>query len=369
MKFTSFLLESSDTDALDILDEYLMDPLKAYKITPAVYKELMKDYANEKEITLYRGMNFASEKDYNKFVEDIKDNKVTFKSISSWTRHKTTAVQFAKTRPSYMEYMDDGDMELIKKATKENESVVGFRGIILKTTIKPNAALDVNRTEIAKEDEIILSHDSTVTVDVINVLKNSDRIKEEGIDKILKQYVSGEEHVDQSMILNIIKNHADKLTDEHKHIIGKFFLTIEEEENIFTVQVKKAFSKTENDTIIVRLSYENDIEKYQNVFLKDDVDQYNLKVQKILKKGLKELTDTLYKYEDASKVTIDWVTNTDRRKIFKQFDVYDEYKKVAKFYTKEYNNLNDEVLGSKKTYSKDDLNDFKKKLERLLNSI
>ena len=48
---------------------------------------------------------------------------------------------------------------------------------------------------------------------------------------------------------------------------------------------------------------------------------------------------------------------------------YDEYKKVAKFYTKEYNNLNDEVRDSKKTYSKNDLNDFKNKLERLLNSI
>ena len=44
-------------------------------------------------------------------------------------------------------------------------------------------------------------------------------------------------------------------------------------------------------------------------------------------------------------------------------------KKVAKFYTKEYNNLNVEVHGSKKTYSKNDLNDFKNKLERLLNSI
>ena len=367
MKFTSFLLES--TNVLDILDEYLMDPLKSYKITPSVYKELMKDYANENELILYRGMNFATEKDYNKFIEDIKDNKVSFKSISSWTRHKITAVQFAKTRPSYMEYMDDGDMELIKKATKENESVVGFRGIILKTTIKANTALDVNRTKIAKEDEIILPHDTTISVEVINVLKNSDRIKEEGIDKILKQYVHGEEHVDHAMILNIIKNHADKLTDEHKHIIGKFFLTIEEEESIFTVQVKKAFSKTENDTIIVRLSYENDIEKYQNVFLPEDVEKYNASVQKILKKGLKELIDTLHGYEDPSKITIDWVTNTDRRKIFKKFDVYDEYKKVAKFYTTEYNNLNDQVFSSKKTYSKDDLNDFKNKLERLLNSI
>lgn len=37
--------------------------------------------------------------------------------------------------------------------------------------------------------------------------------------------------------------------------------------------------------------------------------------------------------------------------------------------TNEYTNLNDEVRDSKKTYSKNDLNDFKNKLERLLNSI
>lgn len=367
MNFNTFLLESAES--LDILEEYLLDPLKAYKITAAVYKDLVKEYSNKKDITIYRGMNFASEKDYTKFVDDIKDNKVTFGSISSWTRHQKTAEQFAKTRPSYMEYMDDGDMELIKKAAKEHETVVGFRGIILKTTIKAGTALDVNRTEIGKEDEIILPHDSTVTVEVINVLKNSDRIKADGIDKILKQYANGEELVDNAMILNIINNHADKLTDEHKGIIGKFFLTIEDEENIFTVQVKKAISKTSNDTIIVRLSYESSIEKYKDIFLQKDVENYNNKVQKILEKGLKELVDTLYTYEDPSKITIDWVTNNDRLKIFKQFNVYDEYKKVAKFFVKEYDNFNKDVMKSNKTYSRKDLDDFKNKLKQLLNSI
>lgn len=365
MKFTTFLLES--TDALDILDEYLLDPLKAYKITPSVYKELLKDYANDKELTLYRGMNFATEKDYNKFIEDIKDNKISIKSISSWTRHKQTAIQFAKTRPSYMEYMDERDMELISKATKENESVVGFRGVILKTTIKANTALDVNKTEIAKEDEIIIGP-SELKIEAEFVYKNSDRIKNEGIDAILKKYLDKDEDTDYSMIINILDNHSDKLTDENKKQIGSYILHIDDERNIINVSTQESLTKKNNIEIIVRLNYTHYLEKYKDVFLKEDIENYKKIVGKLLSKNLDKILDILKDHKDPSTISIDWVTSANKIKLFKEFNVHDKYKQIVDFYADEYNKMNDEV-STKKTFNKKDIDSFTKQLTALLKNI
>ena len=81
------------------------------------------------------------------------------------------------TRPSYMEFMDSENMKLISAARKNHERVVGYRGVILETSIKAGVGIDVNRSKFAKESEVILPSGS-YKISVTEILKNSDRFSE-----------------------------------------------------------------------------------------------------------------------------------------------------------------------------------------------
>ena len=70
--------------------------------------------------------------------------------------------------------MDSENMKLIATARKNHERVVGYRGVILETTIKAGIAIDVTRSKFAKESEVILPSGS-YKISVTEVLKNSDR--------------------------------------------------------------------------------------------------------------------------------------------------------------------------------------------------
>ena len=60
--------EYDDADAA--LQKYILNPNDLYAVEH-YGKELIHRYPNDKRITIYRGLNFATKDDYNKFIKNF----------------------------------------------------------------------------------------------------------------------------------------------------------------------------------------------------------------------------------------------------------------------------------------------------------
>ena len=116
--------------------------------------ELAHRYPITEPRMIYRGLNFREKEKFDAFMETIKDGVLVTQGISSWGTKSDAVEQFAVTQPSY--YLDRDTMKAHDAAGKEREYVTGYRGIILRVTAQPGQAIDVNKSRLGHEDEIIL---------------------------------------------------------------------------------------------------------------------------------------------------------------------------------------------------------------------
>jgi hypothetical protein len=117
------------------------------------FSELLERYPFKGGI-VFRGLHFDSQEQYENFISNINNGFLELSESSSWTRFKETAADFAHTKKSYFPTPDLMNAE--SKRRNSGEHMTGYAGVVLKTNIKPNIAIDVNLSEFAKEDEIIL---------------------------------------------------------------------------------------------------------------------------------------------------------------------------------------------------------------------
>ena len=307
MKFKDFLRESlyndDDHDNNDDYDHnrlsdadkalynYTLNPMHIYEVYEE-FDELLSLYANKKSMTVYRGLNFETKEKYDKFISNIQDGNINIKNISSWTPHKKTAEQFAVTRPSYMEFMDSENMKLISTARKNHERVVGYRGVILETSIKAGVGIDVTRSKFAKESEVILPSGS-YKISVTEVLKNSDRFSEfsslkDAIESAIKEHNDS----NTSLLDHIIKFHHEKFTDEEKSLLGKYFLVNAEVSGGIDVEdpnPKSYWRDNKEGTINIYMTDDHIASSYKHIFLQDDIEKYYKKYASVLSKLYKDL--------------------------------------------------------------------------------
>lgn len=148
--FIRYLTESNKADAW--LEKYTHQNLDKWPDEDIV-KILLKDYPFSGGV-VYRGINVRNEEDYNKIVAEAKSGTINTTSITSWSRSESEAKVFAITRPTY--FLSKDLMRDETEKQKNRDYMIGFRGIILKTTIAAGVGIDVNKSEFAHEDEVIL---------------------------------------------------------------------------------------------------------------------------------------------------------------------------------------------------------------------
>jgi len=173
-----------------------------------IIKALKKRYPLDTERPVYRGMNFDTIEDWNSFVDELKqnNNQIKIASISSWTRSKGTANQFAVTRPTY--YLNHSLMIAHDKMSASKERIIGYRGVIIQTTATPDDSIDVNKSNFSKEDEIILQP-GTYQVQIIEQVKRfSDMIADgdESLETVLTKYLESKQ---QKQSNELYKNFYD----------------------------------------------------------------------------------------------------------------------------------------------------------------
>lgn len=107
--------------------------------------------------TIYRGMNFYTQEKYEEFINQFKGAQtamIEFGSITSWSESKTAAEQFAVTQPTY--FLNREVMVAHGEMQAQKERLSGYRGIILSMQVAQGEGIDVNKSGVGHESEVIL---------------------------------------------------------------------------------------------------------------------------------------------------------------------------------------------------------------------
>lgn len=191
------------------------------------FKKLVKDYPYGGG-TIYRGLYFKEDKKLDEFLELVKTGKLDLGSQSSWTPSKSTAEEFARTEKSYFPTLDM--MQSAQAVSKAGDFMGGAGGVIIKTTIGPNIGIDVNKTNYAKESEVLLPS-GEYTVEIVKELKpfvkthNTVEKAKEMVDFIEQAITSEDEAVIKQAnryTEYLTKSFKGKLPPEWNDIIFQF---------------------------------------------------------------------------------------------------------------------------------------------------
>lgn len=213
------LRAADDLDELEkALTKYVLNPDYKYLVN-SVIDDAIAEYGNTSSITIYRGLNFDTKEDYDKFMKLIKGGTLRTKGSTSWSPDKKQAKIFAITKPSYMEFMDSARMAMISAQRKASERITGYRGIILKTRIAKGKGVDLRRLKNHAESEVLLPA-GTYKVTYEEVLSYKDTMKTSSPDAELAKLTRSSSADDKKIMDYILKNYKpDQLSDDSKHKI------------------------------------------------------------------------------------------------------------------------------------------------------
>lgn len=363
------------------IDSNMIYDLFSYK------DELKQTYGNTKPLTLYRGLNFNTEKDYKKFLESIKSGYYIEHNLSAWTTDEKQAKQFAVTKPSYMEFMSPENWAEISNQYKVKERITGFIGVILKINIKPNQGIDLK--DFSSEDEVLLTDGKYKILDIKKILsyKNLLNEKENQLFDFFENLDSDEyesaikwlEHnnnealYDENIINYIFNKNPDllylldsqKLSSDIRH---KMFLImikrIKEKFNTFSKNSINTFSFNYDN--IINVHFINFGKEGWSMFLDEDIKKFCNIIKPFIKEAIDKTADFYLKNIDKFP-QIKWeVDNV--KEYFRLANLENYYnQKLGKLVQQQWNKLQDK--NSSNNLFKSNRQDLVKYIERTLKSL
>ena len=98
-----------------------------------------------------------------------------------------------------------------------SQTLSGYCGVVLKTTIKKGEAVDVNSSKYGIEDEILVEPQKNVKVEVevINSLKHQVNQKDFNIN----EYIQNCNNTSDPLFKYITLNQAEKINNESKYLL------------------------------------------------------------------------------------------------------------------------------------------------------
>jgi hypothetical protein len=231
-RFIDFLKESAIKDRMNdankirdpierAIAKYVLDPFHAHEVAEVIH-DAIERYGNDEPMTIYRGLNFSSKEEYDSFMRQVDSGKIKFESISSWSPSRKQALVFAKTKPSYMEFMSASMWSNISNQSKAKERITGYRGVVLKTEIPAGKGLDIRKTGFGVESEVILPA-GAYNVEIEELKTFKDTIADDDVNSIVSRMQKKDYDSDtdmQKMLEYIMHHHPEEFNDESK---GKIF--------------------------------------------------------------------------------------------------------------------------------------------------
>lgn len=310
-RFAKFVAESAIYDkmnrARDIDDpvdraiaQYVLDPMYSFEVA-GVIDQAIERYGNESAGVVYRGLNFSEKEDFDKFVADVQDGIVEFDSISSWAPTRGTAEQFARTKPSHMEFMSPAAWGEISKQSKAKERITGYRGVILSTTIEAGVGLDMQRTEYGSEREIILPG-GKYRVEIEEIKTFKDILSDSSVDAEVAKLVAGgslDEKETGAFLEYMFAHKPTEFSDKSK---AGVFRLVNPEPFVYSIKVERASKFWRNtDTLMISMIRLDTLESLKPFLLQRDYNKLIVASRPVFKKMLGEIKSL---YEPG--MVIDW---------------------------------------------------------------
>lgn len=218
-------------DPIDAIRSYVRDENPIWDLD--TFNEMLELWSNDKEVTLYRGINFKSKDAYENFLNQLEIQNGYFQgSASSFSDDFLTAEGFAKCSKSY--FLDRDVMKANAVQNTLGERITGYRGVVLEVTVPPGTVVDVQKSGEAIENEYLIKPSETIKVKVHELKTFYDLTQEEGFDvnktleaEILKQQKEKNPVVQSPFARYLIINHIDEIAENLKTTICQNDLSLE----------------------------------------------------------------------------------------------------------------------------------------------
>ena len=209
------------SDADEWLKNYTLNPWDKYP-SDDIVEELLQSYPCDNHNVFLRGINFNSKEEYELFKLTTNMKQYPVDQICSFTLNKNTAIQYAKTKPMYLDMMDREDREDLQRRLKmqsnEAERYSGYKGIIIGVKANKSKVIDVNKSDFRKEDEYLLTKGTYDIVFLKPLSKFIDVInKGFDINKFIRKLTLNSLKGIKKDLLNYIIKHNLEITNDTKH--------------------------------------------------------------------------------------------------------------------------------------------------------
>lgn len=317
-----------------------------------IFKQLLAEWPNEEEITVYRGINFGTKKEYDDFIKVFnKQGGYLSSNCSGFAKNYNTALEFSTTTKTYFPTLEV--MMASAKRRELAEQMNGYAGVVLTTVVPKHSVVDVNLSGEGVEDEVLFAPNTLIpcTLEKIKSLSELTSDKTFNINEYVKK-VSMNTNAFKDNILNyIIVNKNNKLNDQSKSILINMVIDGYKENAPYVAERFKVLSS--NDTFMALLEENKSygethkhisfmIPYFKELELNNIINEESLeKIKKIAREACFKAMEIHLEYRDTYK--IDFSAFKD---ISHHFDKHTQemYQKAIGYKKKEtYDNINEGI--------------------------
>lgn len=201
-------------DIEEILNDYTRNEVPIY--SKKVFDSLLNEFPNDREMNVYRGINFTDKDDYESFLEEFNNNGGYISSAcAGFAKTYQTAYDFSTTTKTYFPTLEVMMEE--SKRREFSEKISGYRGLILKAKVKPGEVIDVNKSNVGIEDEVLFKPDTLILCEIEIVKPFREQVEEKDFN--LNDYIKKTTNDEDSLLNYILVNKSEFLTEEVRDIL------------------------------------------------------------------------------------------------------------------------------------------------------
>jgi hypothetical protein len=246
------------------LRSYTKDEQPIYQIND--FNEMLAEWPNEEDITVYRGINFATREKYTDFLKELKQNGGYISAVcAGFSQSYETAYNFSTTTKTYFP-----TLEVIMEEAKRNvqgEKIAGYCGVILTALAPKGTVIDVDISGQGVESEVLFAPDQLIKCDVLKVKSFKEMVRSKDFD--INQYIENNAGKDDDLLEYLIINKNKKISDENCQLLLDCYLEkFKKTRNGF--DTKQIIVDEDNIVIVEHINYRfNEKEKKLKIYVPD----------------------------------------------------------------------------------------------------
>lgn len=180
------------------------------------FNEMLAEWPNKEDITVYRGINFSTKEKYEDFWKELKATG-GYKSseCAGFSPRYDTAYDFSTTTKTYFP-----TMHVVMEEAKRNvqgEKIAGYCGVILTTTAKRGTVVDVNSSGEGVESEVLFRPNELIPCEVFKVKSFKELVRSKNFD--VNEYVKNNAGNDDDLLTYLIINKHKIIKDENCQLL------------------------------------------------------------------------------------------------------------------------------------------------------